>query len=115
MSAHELPELEGVKYNIKVNTVAQIAASRLTEDSCPDLLAKMNHEYVAPSSYISVRRNAATPAGFSIAEPGFYNRVAMMTSPALCVGGGKKIPSLEDVPPTGRKSWISRVPRNTDN
>jgi NAD(P)-dependent dehydrogenase (short-subunit alcohol dehydrogenase family)/putative sterol carrier protein len=91
-------KLEGVKYNIKVNTVAPIAASRLTEDILPpDLLAKMNPEYVAPLVLYLCSEECGDTGRIFNCGAGFYNRVAMMTSPGIVVGGGKKIPSLEDV------------------
>ncbi|PKN69242.1 MAG: hypothetical protein CVU54_10880 [Deltaproteobacteria bacterium HGW-Deltaproteobacteria-12] len=91
-------KLEGVKYNIKVNTVAPIAASRLTEDILPpDMLGKLKPEFVAPIVLYLCSDECGDTGRIYNCGAGFFNRVAMMTSPGMVVGGGKKIPSLEDV------------------
>ncbi|MRR17000.1 MAG: SDR family NAD(P)-dependent oxidoreductase [Deltaproteobacteria bacterium] len=91
-------KLEGIKYNIKVNTVAPIAASRLTQDILPsDLLAKLNPAYVAPMVLYLCSEECGETGRIYNCGAGFYNRAAMMTSPGIVVGGGKKIPSVEDV------------------
>ena len=53
--------LEGAKYNVHVNTIAPLAATRMTEDLMPPaLLEKMGPETVVPASVFLVSQDAPT-------------------------------------------------------
>lgn len=53
--------LEGAKYNVRVNTIAPVAATRMTEDLFPpELLARFRPELVAPAALFLVSEDAPT-------------------------------------------------------
>jgi NAD(P)-dependent dehydrogenase (short-subunit alcohol dehydrogenase family)/acyl dehydratase/putative sterol carrier protein len=91
-------KLEGEKHNIKVNTVAPVAATRLTEDILPpDLKEKLKPEFVAPLVlYLCSEQCPVTGAVYN-AGMGYFNRVAVRTGPGTVVGNGIEPPSPDDV------------------
>jgi len=89
-------KLEGQKYNIKVNTIAPIAASRLTEDVMPpDLYEKSKPEYVAPLATYLASETCQESGGIFNVGMGYFNRAAIHTGRGFQMGDSENIPTPE--------------------
>ena len=91
-------KLEGKKYNINVNTIAPIAASRLTEDVMPpELFEKSKPEFVVPM-VIHLASEACEETG-SIFNTGmgYFNRAAVYTGKGIQLGDPENIPTPESI------------------
>jgi 3-hydroxy-3-methylglutaryl CoA synthase/NAD(P)-dependent dehydrogenase (short-subunit alcohol dehydrogenase family)/putative sterol carrier protein len=91
-------KLEGRKYDILVNTIAPIAASRLTEDVMPpELFEKAKPEYVVPMTVYLASAACDTSGDIFNAGMGYFNRAAMVTGPTVTLAKGETIPTVEDI------------------
>ena len=91
-------KLEGEKYNVKVNTVAPIATTRLTQDVFPpDLLEKLKPEFIAPLVLYLCSEQCPVTGRVYNAGAGYYGRAAVVSGPGTWLGEGGQAPTTEDV------------------
>ena len=93
---------EGKKYNIKVNTVAPIAASRLTEDVMPpDLFERSKPEFVAPMVMYLCSEECRESGAIFNSGMGYFNRAAILTGPTVQLGD----PENPSTPEQIQENW----------
>ncbi len=91
-------KIEGKKYDIKVNTIAPIAASRLTEDVMPpDLFQKSKPEFVAPLVLYLCSAECEETGGIFNTGMGYFNRAAIVTGPGAQIGDADNPPTPEAI------------------
>jgi 3-hydroxy-3-methylglutaryl CoA synthase/NAD(P)-dependent dehydrogenase (short-subunit alcohol dehydrogenase family)/putative sterol carrier protein len=89
-------KIEGAKYNININAIAPIAASRLTEKVMPpEIYEKSKPEFVSPMVlYLCSEKSRETGQIFN-AGLGFFNRAAILTGAGLQIGTQENPPTPE--------------------
>lgn len=90
-------KFEGAKYDIKVNTIAPVAGSRLTAQVMPDnLIQALKPEYVAPLvAYLCSDQCEETGYIYSVGG-GYFSRIAYLEGEGVFVGT-EKAATPEDV------------------
>jgi len=95
-------QLETAKYNIKVNTIAPNAISRMTEDVFPPAMAeKMRPQFNTPVALYLCSDEMEESGNIIVMGAGWYGRTALVAGPGVCIGDTKRDIEIEEI----RDNW----------
>jgi NAD(P)-dependent dehydrogenase (short-subunit alcohol dehydrogenase family)/putative sterol carrier protein/acyl dehydratase len=91
-------ELEGDRNDIKVNTIAPVAATNMTDGLMPeDLFSKVKPECVAPMVLYLTSELCSESGKIFNAGMGYFGRTAVVMGPGIGIGEAGDIPTVEDI------------------
>ncbi|MDD5011894.1 MAG: hydroxysteroid dehydrogenase-like protein 2, partial [Phycisphaerae bacterium] len=91
-------KIEGEKYNVKVNTIAPFAGTRLTEGILPkELFEKVKPEFVTPMTLYLCSEQCPVSGKIYNAGIGYYSVVSLVSGKGAVVGDATSIPTPEAI------------------
>ena len=91
-------KLEMSKYDIKINTIAPTAWSRMTADIFPpEFEKKMNPQFNEPMAlFLCSQENTVTGQVFAMGA-GWYGRTAIVSGNGVCIGDAERAITVEEI------------------
>ena len=95
-------KLETAKYDIKINTIAPNALSRMTEDVFPAGMAeKMRPQFNVPIALYLCSEEMKDNGMVIVMGAGWYGRTALVVNPGVCIGDTQRDIAVEEI----RDGW----------